>query len=277
MNREQYEAKRQARYERLLAAAERAEREGSALVNQARDMASIIPFGQPILVGHYSEGRDRRYRGRIENKFRKGYELHQRAEELRSRAKAAANNHAISGDDPDAIDKIKARIAKLERDQELMIAANKAIRAFNRHPEAPGARAKLDEACAKLGMTQSHVDHLLQPDFCGRIGFPDYATSNNNANIHRLKDRLKVLEQKATTAAVLATEGKQEKEETIGAVRIVENYDANRLQIFFPGKPDASIRQQLKAHGFRWAPTEGAWQAYLSNGAIYWARQIVGA
>lgn len=49
------------------------------LDGEARDMAHGIPFGQPILVGHHSERRDRNYRNRIENKFRKGYENYNKA------------------------------------------------------------------------------------------------------------------------------------------------------------------------------------------------------
>ena len=55
---EQYEAKRQARYERLLAAAEKAERDGKASITAGDTMFKAIPFGQPILVGHHSERRN---------------------------------------------------------------------------------------------------------------------------------------------------------------------------------------------------------------------------
>jgi len=55
MTPEEYEAKRNARYERMLAAAARAEREGNAMYRQSDQMASVIPFGQPILAGHYSK------------------------------------------------------------------------------------------------------------------------------------------------------------------------------------------------------------------------------
>jgi hypothetical protein len=37
----------------------------------------MIPFGQPILVGHHSEGRARRDQGRIESGMRAGVESQQ--------------------------------------------------------------------------------------------------------------------------------------------------------------------------------------------------------
>lgn len=41
------------------------EKESDRLYSSATDMASVIPMGQPILIGHHSEKRDRRYREKI--------------------------------------------------------------------------------------------------------------------------------------------------------------------------------------------------------------------
>ena len=68
-----YELKQEARRERYERKAEQLRAEAIRLHDQAHDMASVIPFGQPILVGHYSEGRDRRYRERIHNTFGKAF------------------------------------------------------------------------------------------------------------------------------------------------------------------------------------------------------------
>jgi hypothetical protein len=103
---EEYEAKRQARYERLLAASERTQAESNSNWSQASAMAKEIPFGQPILVGHHSERADRNYRAKIESKHRKGYELHQKATELASRAESIQRNNAIFSDDPEAVEKL---------------------------------------------------------------------------------------------------------------------------------------------------------------------------
>src|SRR5699024_3672414 len=52
------------------------------------------------------------------------------------------------------------------------------------------------------------------------------------------------------------------------------NREQSRLQVFFDGKPDADARQQLKEHGFRWAPSVGAWQRLLNGNAYYAADRI---
>lgn len=55
------------RAERSEARAQKAQEHSDSLYKTASEMASIIPFGQPILVGHHSEHRDRKYRERIHN------------------------------------------------------------------------------------------------------------------------------------------------------------------------------------------------------------------
>ena len=52
------------------------------------------------------------------------------------------------------------------------------------------------------------------------------------------------------------------------------NRDQGRLQVFFDGKPEADARQQLKEHGFRWAPSVGAWQRLLNDNAYRAADRI---
>ena len=52
------------------------------------------------------------------------------------------------------------------------------------------------------------------------------------------------------------------------------NREQGRLQVFFDGKPEADARQQLKEHGFRWAPSVGAWQRLLNDNAYYASDRI---
>lgn len=243
LTREEYEAKRQARYERLLAAAQRNESEGKERIDHAREQASIIPFGQPILIGHHSEGRDRRYRARIENGFRKGYEMMAKASALRERADAMKKCNAIFSDDPDACQKIEDKIKRLEVRQEMMKRANKLARAGDRN------------GLVEMGFSDAVIDNLLASDFCGRIGFPDYELKNNNANIRRLKERLVQVE---------TMQGQEDTEYMSDDIRIIKSPSENRIRLFFTGKPASAVRDILKRNGFRWTPSMGCWQAYYS-------------
>ena len=55
--------------------------------------------------------------------------------------------------------------------------------------------------------------------------------------------------------------------------KIVDNIPENRLQIFFDDKPEAEVRTRLKRNGFRWAPSNGAWQSYRNHHTLNWAKQ----
>lgn len=57
-----------------------------------------IPLGQPILVGHYSEKRDRAYRGRATRNIDKGIELQIAADALDKRAASIQGSVRVAGD-----------------------------------------------------------------------------------------------------------------------------------------------------------------------------------
>ena len=163
----------------------------------------------------------------------------------------------ISSDDPQAVEKLEAKLAALEKHQELMKAANVAIRM----KDPTEGDAKL----AELGYTPEDIAKLRAPDFCGRIGYPAYLLQNNNANIRRIRGRIEELKKR--------TENTPEGWEFDGG-RVVVNTTENRLQIIFDGKPDADIRTELKGEGFRWAPSQGAWQRQLTDNAMRAARRL---
>ena len=163
----------------------------------------------------------------------------------------------ISSDDPQAVEKLEAKLATLEKHQEMMKAANAAIRMKD--------PAKGDAKLAELGYTPEDIAKLRAPDFCGRIGYPAYALQNNNANIRRIRGRIAELKKR--------TESTPEGWEFDGG-RVVVNTTENRLQIIFDGKPDADIRTELKGEGFRWAPSQGAWQRQLTDNAMRAARRL---
>jgi len=79
------------RAERLEERSEKRELAAGAKHAAARGIADMIPFGQPILVGHHSEKRARRDADRIFNLAGQGVALHREAEHLADRARSAEN------------------------------------------------------------------------------------------------------------------------------------------------------------------------------------------
>ena len=72
---------------------------------------------------------------------------------------------------------------------------------------------------------------------------------------------------KAAQAAAVKANPESRASVQFKGVDIVENRAADRLQLRFPDKPDASVRSELKSRGFRWSPKEGAWQRQLTDNA----------
>jgi hypothetical protein len=247
-----YEEKLAARLARMRAYKSRAERESEALSNRAREMSSVIPLGQPILIGHHSEKADRRYRNRIHGTYRRAHELHQRAAEIRARIEAAENNRAIFSDNPRAGQLIQEKIEQLEAQQILMKEANKRVRANDR------------EGLAALGFSDEQIERMLSGSRWDR-GFPAYRLSNNSAEIRRLKQRAAQLEK---------TQAMPDVDEQIGSVRLLASADTNRVQLQYPRKPSDAHRAELKSNGFKWSPTASAWQRHLSPYAIQLGRQM---
>lgn len=57
---------------------------------------------------------------------------------------------------------------------------------------------------------------------------------------------------------------------------VVFNYEIDRLQLLFDGKPNHSVITHLKQNGFKWAPSNMAWQRQLTNNALRGAINVVG-
>ena len=100
-----YEQKKQDRIDRYRERAEKAQAESSAYYKQSHDMASAIPFGQPV-----HGAADRRYREKIGQKMDKSIEAANKAAYYEAKAEAAERNTAISSDDPDAIEKLREKL-----------------------------------------------------------------------------------------------------------------------------------------------------------------------
>lgn len=249
-----YEARQKARRERLTARAAAASAEASETLDRARTMGQAIPFGQPILVGHHSEGRDRRYRQRIDDNMRKGFSLMDKADYYKRKA-ASVGKGGISSDDPDAITKLQSQLDAARRSQEVMKKANALVRKNDR------------AGLLELGFPEHNADELLAGDWMGRKGFASYALSNNNANIHRIEKRIAELKAAKERASV---------EHAGNGYTYREDADENRVMFLFDGKPDKATRDLLKSYSFRWSPSrEGQpWVRQLTNAGRYAAEMV---
>lgn len=164
----------------------------------------------------------------------------------------------IMSDDEDAIEKLEKKLENLKETQSKMKSANKAIRLKDME--------KGNEQLKVMGYSDEQIKELREPDFCGRIGYPDCVLQNNNANIHRIEVRLKNLK-------IIKEKGTTETENQF--FKIVENTELMRLQLFFESKPEQNVRNILKSNGFKWAPSQSAWQRQLTNNSKYDLERVI--
>ena len=87
-----------------------------------------------------------------------------------------------------------------------------------------------------------------------------------NRDIKEVENRIATLEK---------NQAKGTDETLIEGGKIVYNGEAQRLQIFFDGIPSKEVREALKSHAFKWAPTAKAWQRTLTENAKYAVRKYL--
>jgi len=258
IGREDYQERREDRIERFEARAAAAEAESAAAHKSARAIMEHIPPGQPILVGHHSERHHRRDLDKIDRNMRKSVEAGEKAAHYARRADAAASNHAISSDDPEAMDKLEAKLAALQAQQE----RDKAMNAwYRKHKTMQGFEGISDEGAAKIDAALAEMREAI------RRPVPAWQLSNRNAEMIRLKKRIEALRKVDEMDHV---------EIDFDGGQIVTNEEINRVQILFDEKPDEATRARLKSNGFRWSPRKGAWQALRTPAYLSRAKYLLG-
>lgn len=165
-------------------------------------------------------------------------------------------SHAISSDDPKAVEKLTEKLAACQKRQEYMKAVNSFYR---KHGTVHGCPGVSDETAEKL-------DEAVRTGYSWETApFVSYELSNNNAEIRRLKQRIEQLSHNQEVGYVgWKFDGGE----------AVANTDNNRLQLLFDEKPSEEQRAALKRNGFHWSPSEQAWQRQLNDNAIYAASRL---
>lgn len=162
----------------------------------------------------------------------------------------------IKSDDENAIEDLEEKIEGLKEAQENMKEINKYYR---KHKTLEGCDLLTEKQCQKL---QESIDQYSYD----RAPYPRWALQNNLANIKRYQQRVDELKKAKENGTA---------EIDYGDFKVVENTEMMRIQIIFGEKPDDEIRTLLKGNGFKWAPSQGAWQRQLTSNGKYALRKVV--
>ena len=181
--------------------------------------------------------------------FDSNREFFNETQKLLDKIKSISNGtEVIKSSDEDCIERLEYKLETLKTLQDKMKAVNAALR------KKDIEEGNLD--LMELGYTEDDIKEIRTPDIIGRIGYPAYRLQNNNQEIHRIEERinsLKTVKERGTTEE--ENEGYTYKEDT----------ELMRIQFIFDDKPDEETRAILKQYGFRWAPSQGAWQRQLTT------------
>lgn len=208
---------------------------------------SGIPFGQPILVGHHSEGRHRRTVERAHAATAAAIEHKHMAEHHAAKASGIESqlDRSIFSDDENALEALQERIAGLEAERAKNTKIN---RILHQNPK----NIKTDEKVAAilaLGLSEFTANKLFEPDFAGRIGIPAYVNSNLSGRITAARKRLTVIQrQQERHAAAEASET---------GVHVKYTGDGVYAIITFAEKPSRDILNALREAGYYWG--QGCW------------------
>ena len=124
-------------------------------------------------------------------------------------------------------------------------------------------KALINEVRGKVIDDLGDNGNLEKINYLDRCNYPSYLLTNNNANIRRTRQRIEDLKSQSEYSGWAFPGGRAE-----------INEGENRLQLFFEEKPSEEQRRELKSNGFKWAPSQGAWQRQLTKNAIYAAGRM---
>ena len=186
------------------------------------------------------------------------FEEHKKLMSIKDKIRSIVNgSYIIKSSDENAVQELEAKISAKESNQVEMKEANAYYR---KHKTMKGYKDLSDEEAEKM-------DKEIKADYSwAQKPYPSYMLSNNNQEIHRLKNRLQALKKAKETPT-------QENENEY--FKIVRNSKLMRLQLFFDGKPDEEIRTILKHNGFRWSGKNKAWQRHLNSNSEYALKYVL--
>lgn len=161
------------------------------------------------------------------------------------------------------VDKLK----KLEATQERYKQINAAYRAWKKKPESLDANKILSDA-----------DKTLIRTWVPRYSYQNapietYMMTNNNAVIKNTKERIATLTRKHNET--LKTDGENVEYPFNGGV-VVLNYTEDRVQLVYDDKPNEATITDLKQRGFKWSPSNKAWQRMITDNTIYAVKSLLG-
>lgn len=188
------------------------------------------------------------------------------------RIKGILSNRSIAAGDENAIGKLQRKYDTLKAELE----NGKAMNAYFRKNKTLVGFPGISEQSAK-----AYDAKYASGDYFSRQPYMPYELQNGNAELHRIQKRIDEIKSAQVAAEAARANPEAAAAETaarypkVDGVEVQENAEQMRVQLRFPGKPDEATRTLLKSHGFRWSPSQNAWQRQLTGNGKYAAKRVM--
>lgn len=178
-----------------------------------------------------------------------------------NKIKIIITNKVIYSDDALAIEKLEAKIDSLTEYQNKMKNVNAY---YKKHKTLDGCDLLDEKEIKELKEKLVMFHYYSQP-------YPTFELTNNNQNLHRLKDRLENLKKLKERAS----SDNENKYIQVDGLEVVEDANDMRIRIIFENIPNEQTRTLLKSYGFKWSPKNSAWQRQLTSNGIYATKRVL--
>lgn len=159
------------------------------------------------------------------------------------------------------IERLQEKVDTLQRLQDMMKAANKICRS-----KKLADVEKVDELVA-LGFKEQQANMLIAPvERWQVVGFAPSQLTNNLAKIKDAQARIARLTRIAES---------EDRELEANGVTVQICNSEERMRLHYDGKPDIATIAMLKQAGFKWLPSNMAWQRQLTDNAYYAAARVL--
>lgn len=169
--------------------------------------------------------------------------------------------------DPNAEEMLTDRINYLQEELNSCKAANAFYRKNKTLDGCPGISARDLAWLTRPGVFNAG-EHGTPLELY-KTPFPSYHLTSIRQKLKKAQERLEEFHKRKANAQESGNGLKFDGGE------IVRNAELNRLQILFDDIPDEETRTALKQNGFRWSPSNKAWQRQLTDAAERVAKSIL--
>lgn len=209
----------------------------------AQSMADHMT-GEPVKIGHHSEGRHRRDIERLDGHMRAGIEADTRAKHHEDVAAGIQRqlDTSIFSDDPDAIEALESKVVKLEAKRDRMKRENAAVK---KHGAAGLVALGWSEAGAAKAVALAAETHEKKLH-------AGYELSLAGAEIRRCRKRI---------AEIQTRQAKQAAAASAGGTMVERRGD--QAIVTFSEPPGRAVTHALRDAGFRWSGV--SWYGPVAN------------